>query len=73
MTASKAILLLGAGNNECVQRLKRDAVFIQRTHHHTYRAGLLGLLVVFHIYLPLLDTLILKHANGVSSQQQQQQ
>ncbi|KAG8648619.1 hypothetical protein MANES_08G017500v8 [Manihot esculenta] len=65
-----AITLFGAGSNECVQRLNRDAISFNKKLNSTSKslANILpGLkLVVFDIYEPLLDMILRPSDNGFS-------
>lgn len=62
-----SITLFGAGSNQCVERLNRDAVSFNnklKTVSQTLR-NLPGLkLVVFDIYQPLLDMITKPADNG---------
>ncbi|KAF3441755.1 hypothetical protein FNV43_RR15670 [Rhamnella rubrinervis] len=62
-----SITLFGAGNNQCVERLNRDAVLFNNKLNTTSQTlrNLPGLkLVVFDIYQPLLDMITRPTDNG---------
>ena len=64
-----AITLFGAGSNQCVERLNRDAILFNNKLNTTSRSlkkRLPGLkLVVFDIYQPLLDIVTNPADNGM--------
>ncbi|KAF2289809.1 hypothetical protein GH714_038714 [Hevea brasiliensis] len=64
-----AITLFGAGSNQCVERLNRDAIAFNEKLNSTSKSlanNLPGLkLVVFDIYEPLLDMILKPSDNGL--------